>query len=167
MRNIYGMKRTASSLHRPHLTANGDFNYIRNTLNADEADELALGSPFDYENSTLLFLAKDVPEPNAHGYQQAVDRTLVQLCKSTGGRTLVLFTSYAQLKRSAQNPSPAHWQMKTSLFIEQGEGASPNTLLDAFRTTDRAVLLGTRSFWEGVDIPGEQLSVVVSGQTTF
>jgi DNA polymerase-3 subunit epsilon/ATP-dependent DNA helicase DinG len=148
------------------LTAGGDFNYIRNTLNADEADELFLGSPFDYENSTLLFLAKDVPEPNAHGYQQAVDRTLIQLCRATGGRTLVLFTSYAQLKRTSQNITGP--LADDGIFVyEQGEGASPNTLLDAFKTTDRAVLLGTRSFWEGVDIPGEQLSVVVMVKLPF
>jgi len=148
------------------LTASGDFNYIRNSLNADEADELALGSPFDYENSTLLFLAKDVPEPNAPGYQQAVDRTLIQLCKSTGGRTLVLFTSYAQLKRTAQAITGPLGD-EGILVYEQGEGASPNTLLDAFKTTDRAVLLGTRSFWEGVDIPGEQLSVLVMVKLPF
>ena len=148
------------------LTASGDFNYIRNTLNADEADELALGSPFDYENSTLIFLAKDVPEPNARGYQQAVDRALIQLCRATGGRTLVLFTSYAQLKRTAQNIT-GPLADDNILIYEQGEGASPNTLLDAFKTTDRAVLLGTRSFWEGVDIPGEQLSVVVMVKLPF
>ncbi len=148
------------------LTAGGDFNYIRNTLNADEADELFLGSPFDYENSTLLYLAKDVPEPNAHGYQQAVDRTLLHLCKATGGRTLVLFTSYAQLKRTSQNIT-GPLADDGILVYEQGEGASPNTLLDAFKTTDRAVLLGTRSFWEGVDIPGEQLSVVVLVKLPF
>jgi ATP-dependent DNA helicase DinG len=148
------------------LTAAGDFNYIRNTLNADEADELFLGSPFDYENSTLLFLPKDVPEPNAHGYQQAVDRTLIQLCKATGGRTLVLFTSYAQLKRSSQNIT-GPLADEGIVVYEQGEGASPNTLLDAFKTTDRGVLLGTRSFWEGVDIPGEQLSVVVLVKLPF
>jgi DNA polymerase-3 subunit epsilon/ATP-dependent DNA helicase DinG len=148
------------------LTAGGDFNYIRNTLNADEADELFLGSPFDFENSTLLFLAKDIPEPNAHGYQQAVDRTLIQLCKATGGRTLVLFTSYAQLMRTSKNIT-GPLADDGILVYEQGEGASPNTLLDAFKTTDRAVLLGTRSFWEGVDIPGEQLSVVVMVKLPF
>jgi ATP-dependent DNA helicase DinG len=159
-------EKTSIILASATMTAGGDFNYLRNTLNADEADELFLGSPFDYENSTLLFLAKDVPEPNAHGYQQAVDRTLVQLCKSTGGRTLVLFTSYAQLKRTSQNIS-GPLADDGILVFEQGEGASPNTLLDAFKTTDRAVLLGTRSFWEGVDIPGEQLSVVVLVKLPF
>jgi ATP-dependent DNA helicase DinG len=148
------------------LTASGDFNYIRNNLNADEADDLTLGSPFDYENSTLLFLAKDVPEPNAHGYQQAVDRTLIQLCKSTGGRALVLFTSYAQLKRTSQTITGPLADEGIEVY-EQGEGASPNSLLDAFKTSEKAVLLGTRSFWEGVDIPGEQLSVVVMVKLPF
>jgi ATP-dependent DNA helicase DinG len=148
------------------LTTGGEFNYIRNTLNADEADDLALGSPFDYENSTLLFLAKDIPEPNAYGYQQAVDRTLIQLCKATGGRTLVLFTSYAQLKKTSQSIT-GPLADEDIMVYEQGEGASANTLLDAFKTSDRAVLLGTRSFWEGVDVPGEQLSVVVMVKLPF
>jgi len=148
------------------LTTHGQFNYIRNILGADEADELALGSPFDYENSTLLYMANDIPEPNAPGYQQAIDRSLIQLCKVVGGRTLVLFTSYAQLKRTAKNinvPLSEHG----ILVFEQGEGASPNTLLENFKESERAVLLGTRSFWEGVDIPGQALSVVVIVKLPF
>jgi DNA polymerase-3 subunit epsilon/ATP-dependent DNA helicase DinG len=148
------------------LTTHGQFDYIRNILGADEADELALGSPFDYENSTLLLMANDIPEPNAPGYQQAVDRTLIQLCKVAGGRTLVLFTSYAQLKRTAKNINGPLTESGILVF-EQGEGASPNTLLENFKESEQAVLLGTRSFWEGVDIPGQALSVVVIVKLPF
>jgi ATP-dependent DNA helicase DinG len=148
------------------LTAAGDFTYIRNALQADEADVLALGSPFDYESSTLLFLAKDIPEPNAPGYEQAINRALVQLCKVTGGRTLVLFTSYAQLKRTSQAITHALADQDIQVY-EQGEGASPASLLDSFKSNERAVLLGTRSFWEGVDVPGEALSVVVITKLPF
>ncbi len=143
------------------LTTQGEFDYLRNRLNADEADELMLGSPFDYENSTLLFLAKDIPEPtDANNYQRSIDNTLIRLAKATGGRMLVLFTSYAQLKRTSQNIGPALADAEIQVY-EQGEGASANILLETFRETDRAVLLGTRAFWEGVDIPGEALSVLV------
>ena len=114
----------------------------------------------------MLYIANDIPEPNAPDYQHQLDRTLVQLCKASAGRTLVLFTSYAQLKRTSKNISGALAQSDITIY-EQGEGASPNALLESFKSTERAVLLGTRSFWEGVDIPGEALSVLVIVKLPF
>ena len=148
------------------MTANGEFQYIKNTLAAEEADTLSLGSPFDYESSTLLYIANDIPEPNVPGYQQAMDRGLIQIAKATGGRMLVLFTSYAALKKtSAAITGPL---AQDDIFVfEQGDGASPNALLDSFKSTERAVLLGTRAFWEGVDVPGDSLSVVVITKLPF
>lgn len=148
------------------LTAHGEFGYLRNTLGADEADEMSLGSPFDYESSTLLYIANDIPEPNASGYQQALDRAIVSTAKATGGRMLVLFTSYAALKKTAQAITGP--LAREDIYIyEQGDGASPNALLESFKSTERAVLLGTRSFWEGVDVPGVALSVVVITKLPF
>jgi len=138
-----------------------------NRLNADEADELVLGSPFDYENSTLLYLVNDIPEPNeANAYQREVESAIIRLAKATGGRMLALFTSYAQLKRTAQAIAPAMEDAGIQVY-EQGEGASTNILLENFREADKAVLLGTRAFWEGVDIPGEALSVLVIVKLPF
>jgi ATP-dependent DNA helicase DinG len=148
------------------LTTHGEFDYIRNVLSADEADELALGSPFDYESAALLYFANDISEPNSPDYQRQLDKTLVQLCKASCGRTLVLFTSYAQLKRTSKNIS-SPLAKEDIIVYEQGEGASPNTLLESFKSNNRAVLLGTRSFWEGVDIPGEALSVLVIVKLPF
>jgi len=148
------------------LTAHGDFQYLKNTLSAELADTLSLGSPFDYESSTLLFVANDIPEPNVQGYQQALDRAILSTARATGGRMLVLFTSYAALKKTAQAVTGPLAREEIFVF-EQGEGASPNALLESFKTTDRAVLLGTRSFWEGVDVPGEALSVVMITKLPF
>ncbi|MDX9991236.1 MAG: helicase C-terminal domain-containing protein [Anaerolineales bacterium] len=148
------------------LTAAGDFGYVRNTLMAEEADELTLGSPFDYESSTLLFIAKDIPEPNAPGYEQAVNRAIAQTAIASNGRMLALFTSYAQLKRASQAVKPLLRDHDIQIY-EQGEGASPQSLLESFKNTERAVLLGTRSFWEGVDLPGESLQVVVLTKIPF
>ena len=149
------------------LTTQGEFDYLRSRLSADEADELVLGSPFDYETSTLLFLPSDIPEPNDAGaYQRAVDQTILRLARKTGGRMLVLFTSYAQLKRTSQNIGHALQEEDIQVY-EQGEGASANTLLETFRETEKAVLLGTRAFWEGVDIPGEALSILVIVKLPF
>lgn len=149
------------------LAADGVFDYLRGRLNADEADELILGSPFDYENSTLLFIPNDMPEPVEYAqYQKWVERTLLHLGKATHGRMLALFTSYKQLKITAAVISPLFAEAGIRLY-EQGEGASSTTLLDTFRNADRAVLLGTRSFWEGVDVPGEKLSVLAIVKLPF
>lgn len=149
------------------LTAAGEFDYIRSRLYAEDADELALGSPFDFENATLLYLANDIPEPgDRQGHQRAVENGLIQLCRATGGRALVLFTSYEQLRRTSQAISNV--LARDDIYVyEQGEGASPHSLLETFRSSDRAVLLGTRAFWEGVDIPGEALSVLVIVKLPF
>lgn len=149
------------------LTTQGEFDYLKSRLNADEADELVLGSPFDYETSTLLYLPLDIPEPtDANGYQRAIDQTVVRLARSTSGRMLVLFTSYAQLRKTSQAITGPLREHEIQVF-EQGEGASANTLLETFRGTEKAVLLGTRAFWEGVDIPGQALSVVVIVKLPF
>ncbi len=149
------------------LTTAGEFDYLRGRLNAQDAYELALGSPFDYENSAMIYIANDIPEPNDRtGHQRAVEQGLLNLCRATGGKTLVLFTSYEQLKRTSQAISP-HLNRSDILVYEQGEGASAHSLLENFRNTDRAVLLGTRAFWEGVDVPGEALSVLVIVKLPF
>jgi predicted DnaQ family exonuclease/DinG family helicase len=148
------------------LTAHGEFQYLRNTLGADEADEMQLGSPYDYESAALLYVATDIPEPNVQGYQKKLDETLIATAKATGGRMLVLFTSYAALKKTAQNIT-GPLALQNIYVYEQGDGASPNALLESFKATDRAVLLGTRSFWEGVDVPGEALSIVVLTKLPF
>jgi ATP-dependent DNA helicase DinG len=149
------------------LTTNGEFDYLRSRLNAETADELMLGSPFDFETSTLLYLPTDMPEPlDRSQYQLWVERTLLRLAKATGGRMLALFTSYKQLRLTSRNITPLLNKDHIQVF-EQGEGPSSNALLETFRATDRAVLLGTRSFWEGVDVPGQALSVLVIVRLPF
>jgi ATP-dependent DNA helicase DinG len=148
------------------LTTHGEFKYIRNTLGADEADEMQLGSPYDYESAALLYIASDIPEPNQNGYQQILDKTIIATAKATGGRMLVLFTSYAALKKTSQAITGPLAREEIYVY-EQGDGASPNALLESFKATDRAVLLGTKSFWEGVDVPGDSLSVVFITKLPF
>ena len=148
-------EKTSIVLTSATLTTHGEFDYFKRPFNADEADELMVGSPFDFENSAMLYLPTDMPEPSqGQAYQRAVEQTLISLSKATGGRLLALFTSYAQLKKTSQRIGPILSEADIQVF-EQGEGASANTLLDTFRDTARAVLLGTRAFWEGVDIPGD------------
>lgn len=148
------------------LTTHGEFTYLRSRLGAEMADDLALGSPFDYESSTLLYIANDMPEPNQPNYEQMVNRAIAATALATGGRMLALFTSYAALKRAAQGIA-APLARENIFVLEQGEGASANALLESFKSSERAVLLGTKSFWEGVDVPGEALSVVVIAKLPF
>ncbi len=160
-------EKTAIVLTSATLTTHGEFDYLRGRLNADEADEILVGSPFDFENSAMLYLPTDIPEPSqGQSYQRAVEQSLINLSKATGGRLLALFTSYAQLKKTSQKIGPILSEADIQVY-EQGEGASANTLLETFRDTERAVLLGTRAFWEGVDIPGEALSVLVIVKLPF
>jgi DNA polymerase-3 subunit epsilon/ATP-dependent DNA helicase DinG len=149
------------------LTAGGKFNYIKNRLNAQVVDELTVGSPFNYETSTLLYLATDMPEPVARfEYQKAIEKSLIELCTATRGRTLVLFTSYAQLKQTAQAIRGPLQRAGVDVY-DQSDGTSRSVLLDNFKTSEGGVLLGTKSFWEGVDVPGEALSVLVITRLPF
>lgn len=149
------------------LTTTGSFDYMRNRLGANDAEELALGSPFDYMNAALLYLAEDIPEPSDFkGHQLALNKGLISLCKAVGGRTLVLFTSYSQLQETAKSITGPLAQ-EGIIVYEQGSGPSAHTLLKSFRKAEQAVLLGTRAFWEGVDIPGQDLSVLVIAKLPF
>jgi DNA polymerase-3 subunit epsilon/ATP-dependent DNA helicase DinG len=149
------------------LTAAGEFDYLRERLNADEAETLVVGSPFDFESSALLYLVSDIPEPGeTRAYQHALNRCLVELCKATRGRALVLFTSYSQLRQTAQ-VIQGPLAREGIIVYEQGEGASRHALLETFKSSEQAVLLGTRSFWEGVDVPGQALSVLAITKLPF
>ncbi len=149
------------------LTAGGEFEYLRRRLNAEDADELVVGSPFDYETAALVYVATDVPEPSDYnGHQRAVEAAITSVAKESGGRMLALFTSYSQLQRTSDRIAPILAQDDIQVY-EQGEGASRSMLLDTFKETERAVLLGTRSFWEGVDVPGEALSVLMIVKLPF
>jgi ATP-dependent DNA helicase DinG len=128
--------------------------------------EAAVGSPFDYEESTLLYLPTDIPEPNNPGYQRAVESALNALVRAIRGRTLILFTSYSQLKNTA-NAIRERLAEEDIVLFEQGGGGSRAQLLDNFKSAERGVLLGTRSFWEGIDVTGERLSCVVITRLPF
>ena len=148
------------------LTTSKQFDYMKERLSAEDADELSVGSPFDYEKAVLLCTPRDVPEPNQPSAQYVLNQTIINLCKAVGGRTLVLFTSYAQLKKTSNDIGPEMSRAGITVF-EQGEGVSPSALLKTFRSTEKAILLGTRSFWEGVDIQGDALSVVIIAKLPF
>jgi ATP-dependent DNA helicase DinG len=148
------------------LRTAGSFEYLRDRLSAQEADTTTVGSPFDYKESTLLYLPSDLPEPTASGYQTAVEQALIGLARALGGRTLVLFTAYAQLRRTVQAIVPALTEAGV-MVLSQGSGGSRHQLLETFRNSERTILMGTRSFWEGVDVVGPALSALVLVRLPF
>jgi len=148
------------------LTTEGSFRYIRERLGLREARELRLGSPFDYQRSTLLYIPLDLPEPGQPYYQHRLVDTLVELISALGGRTLVLFTSHAQLRQTYE-ALRAPLEAQRILLLGQGLDGSRGRLLETFRAGPRAVLLGTSSFWEGVDVVGEALSCLVIARLPF
>ena len=143
------------------------FDYLRGRLHAHEVNELAVGSPFDYKNATLLYLPTDMPEPNQPGYQRYLEEAIVDVATALGGRTLVLFTAYGQLTQTAR-AIESQLTAAEIVTLAQGGGASRQQLLKQFRQPDsRAVLLGTRSFWEGVDVTGPALQAVLIAKLPF
>ena len=158
--------KTSVVLTSATLRTDNTFDYIKDRLDAWDAAEIAVGSPFDYPNSTMLYIPTDMPEPNAHTYQKSFEETIVAVAKATKGRMLVLFTSYNHLRTTAQNTRKALAEADIVVY-QQGTGSGRRQMLANFKSTDQAVLMGTRSFWEGVDVPGKSLSCVVIAKIPF
>lgn len=149
------------------LQTRGSFDYLCERLSAHDIEVLEVGSPFDYRQSTLLYIPTDIPEPNdRYHYQQAVERGIIELAAALNGRVLALFTSYAQLRQTSQAITP-RLALGDIAVYDQSDGSSRQALLDGFISSEKAVLLGTRSFWEGVDIPGQNLSALVIVRLPF
>jgi DNA polymerase-3 subunit epsilon/ATP-dependent DNA helicase DinG len=149
------------------LATDSGFGYLQNRLNAAHIGTLALGSPFDYPASTLLFLPTDLADPSDKAkYQRDIERGITELATALGGRTLALFTSFSQLRSTSEAITPRLAAAGITV-LEQGDNTNRQALLTAFRNTPRTVLLATRSFWEGVDIPGDALSALVIVRLPF
>ncbi len=162
---LFARKRVAI-LTSATLAVGGSFEYCARSLGLSDYAELLLGSPFDYRRSTLVCIATDVPEPRQPGNQKAVEEAIAQLARALGGRMLVLFTSHSQLQRTAAALRPELEQEHIVLYC-QNEGSSRSQLLESFRNSERAVLFGTRSFWEGIDLRGEALQCLVMVKLPF
>ncbi|MBA3874050.1 MAG: DEAD/DEAH box helicase family protein [Anaerolineae bacterium] len=163
---IWSAKRS-TILTSATLQATGNFNYIQKILNAETVETLALNSPFNYRESTLVFIPNDMPDPNDRGrYQQAVERALVEVAAALEGRTLALFTSYTQLQQTAQAIRP-RLALGDITVYDQLDTSNRQALLESFKTTEKAILLGTKSFWEGIDIPGASLSALALAKLPF
>jgi ATP-dependent DNA helicase DinG len=144
------------------LAVGGGFAYMRQRLGLEHSRELLLPSHFDYESQALLYVPPDLPDPRTPEFVALASERIRQLLEITRGRAFVLFTSYAQMKDVYERLCA---QLPFHLFL-QGD-APKSALLEEFRLTPHAVLFGTSSFWQGVDVQGEQLSCVIIDRLPF
>jgi ATP-dependent DNA helicase DinG len=149
------------------LAANGEFDYLRGRLGLPEKNEcveVVTGSPFDYAEQCLLYVARHFPPPaDTPEYTNLVSNEMAALANAAGGGVFLLFTSHRMLSRV----HAALEQMRLPHpLLRQGDMPTAR-LVDEFRQHSNAILLGTNSFWEGVDIPGDALRLVVIDRLPF
>lgn len=144
------------------LAVGESFKHFQNQLGVNDAATLCLDSPFDYPNQALWFVPRNMPEPRSPDYLEAVLGIIEPVIEASGGRAFLLFTSHRALRLAAESLED---RMDFPLLVQ---GSAPKTeLLERFRELGNAVLLGTASFWEGVDVRGEALSCVVIDKLPF
>jgi len=149
------------------LSTEGSFDYFKSRVGVgSDSEELLVGSPFDYQKAALLLIPEDMPPPNSDRYVDAMVKVLTDLGTTMKGRTMALFTSYASLRAVAQ-------RLRTPLMGEdvqvlaQSIDGSAQQLMTRFAEEPNSVLLGTASFWEGVDMPSGLLKALVLTRLPF
>jgi ATP-dependent DNA helicase DinG len=162
LRECLWSKLETSVLTSATLAVGGGFEYIRQRLGLDHARELIVASHFDYESQAILYVPPNLPDPRTPQFAPEAAEVIRRLLEITRGRAFVLFTSYAQM-------NDIYERLLGILeypMLKQGD-APKSALLEEFRLTPNAVLFGTSSFWQGVDVQGEQLSCVIIDRLPF
>lgn len=144
------------------LSVAGQFEHFARQLGLDEPRTLSLESPFDYPRQALCYLPPGLPDPNARDYTERVLDAVLPVLEASNGRAFLLFTSHRALRRAAELLAE---RVPWPLFVQ---GSAPrHQLLEDFRASGHGVLLGAATFWEGVDVIGQALSVVVIDKLPF
>jgi len=144
------------------LTVQGGFEHLRRRLGLTEARELVVPSHFRYDEQALLYLPPEMPDPRDPEFVEAAARCIRRVLEITRGRAFCLFTSYSQMRSLYERLLP---ELDYPILLH---GSAPRkALLDEFRATPGAVLFGTSSFWQGVDVQGEALSCVIIDRLPF
>ena len=144
------------------LSSAGNFHFIRERLGLDEGEEMIAESIFDFENQAVLYLPPQMPDPRSPQWGAAAAAEVIKIVSATEGRAFVLSTSFAGMNELYERVAS---QIDYPCFL-QGT-ASKSALLNKFRSTPNAVLFATASFWQGVDVRGEQLSCVIIDKLPF
>jgi ATP-dependent DNA helicase DinG len=144
------------------LTVQGGFEHMRKRLGLTEARELVVPSHFRYDEQALLYLPPEMPDPRDPDFPEAAARCIQRILEITQGRAFCLFTSYSQMRGLYERLLPV---LDFPILLH---GTAPRkALLEEFRSTPNAVLFGTSSFWQGVDVQGEALSCVIIDRLPF
>lgn len=146
----------------------GDFAFFRSRVGVTDGEDSRHGSPFDYAQQTRLILSRNLPDPgpNSAEFQEACLPRIRRHLLETNGRAFVLFTSYSMLQFCVDRLQG--WLAEHDLTLyAQGRGLPRSAMLDRFRRDPRAVLFGTDSFWQGVDVPGDSLQNVIIPRLPF
>jgi ATP-dependent DNA helicase DinG len=144
------------------LATGGNFSFVKSRLGLEDARELIIPSHFNFASQAILYVPRNIPEPREEGWVRHACRELETILDASDGRAFVLFTSYTQMDQVYQSLKS---RLRFPMLI-QGE-KSKSALLDSFRNTPNAVLFATSSFWQGVDVQGEQLSCVIIDKLPF
>jgi ATP-dependent DNA helicase DinG len=162
LRDCLWSKLDCAVLTSATLAVGGGFEYIRKRLGLEHARETVLPSHFDYQSQAVLYVPPDMPDPRTPQFTTKAAERIRKLLEITRGRAFVLFTSYAQMN------DVYHRLLGELEFPMLRQGDAPKTaLLEEFRLTPNAVLFATSSFWQGVDVQGEQLSCVIIDRLPF
>ncbi len=150
------------------MAVDKSFGFLKSGLGLEDeqrVQELILPSPFNYEEQLLLTIPDDIPEPGNVGYSDAISDLITKAVKASNGNALILFTSYTLLETVYKN---IYGELEDDGILTLKQGAFPRgKLLDKFRIEDNSVLFATDSFWEGVDVPGDALKLVVITRLPF
>ena len=144
-----------------------NLDYFRKRIGAEDAVGKQVGSPFDYERQMRLYVTKKMPDPRDPGYVEALAKRIEEFIQLTDGRAFVLFTSYRTMQDVAAICREPFDEKHDWKLLVQGEGMSRTRLIAEFKRDDKHVLFGTKSFWSGVDVPGEALSNVIITRLPF
>ena len=163
---VYGERRS-TVFTSATLAVGGTFDYFSSRAGlGPEIEELILPSPFDFYHQALVCLPTDMPLPEDESFDAAVEQLIASVARRAGGRTLALFTSHRQL-RDVHAGLKQRVDLDEVLILGQGIDGQRRQLLKTFEEAERPLLLGTASFWEGIDIPGERLSCVIVVRLPF
>jgi ATP-dependent DNA helicase DinG len=144
------------------LAVSGGFDYVQKRLGVSNARTLVVPGHFDYQKQALLYVPQHLPDPRNAAFPSAAADEIVKLLKASQGRAFVLFTSYNQMRMIYDSVS---LEIDYPILLQ---GTGPRTaLLDEFKSTPNCVLFATSAFWQGVDVPGEQLSCVIIDKLPF
>jgi ATP-dependent DNA helicase DinG len=148
------------------LTTQGDFSFVASRIGMDEYETMETPSPFKYDEQAVLLVPEDAPSPTEQDYEAFLIASMKEIVASTRGRTFLLFTSYSQMNRVHEALQP--WLVRHNLTgLLHGPDVSRDQLLQQFRSDQNHILFGCESFWEGVDVPGDDLICVVIAKLPF